>query len=94
LRGARSIAAGSTQPLKEAAVAQGAGLAGKHRHEVPGVIKRVATAKCTGMLGDNASVWRMTTALAATEYLLLSNRTRQVFETDAGTAWNPSNLPA
>jgi hypothetical protein len=22
------------------------------------------------------------------------NRTRQVFETDAGTAWNPSNLPA
>ena len=31
---------------------------------------------------------------AATEYLLLSKRTRQVFETDAGTAWNPSNRPA
>jgi magnesium-transporting ATPase (P-type) len=29
-----------------------------------------------------------------TEYLLLSKRTRQVFETDAGTAWNPSNRPA
>ena len=28
-----------------------------------------------------------------TEYLLLSKRTRQVFETDAGTAWNPSNRP-
>jgi hypothetical protein len=24
----------------------------------------------------------------------VSKRTRQVFETDAGTAWNPSNLPA
>jgi hypothetical protein len=32
--------------------------------------------------------------VAATEYLLLSKRTRQVFETDAGTAWNPSNRPA
>jgi len=32
--------------------------------------------------------------LAATEYFLLSKRTRQVFETEAGTAWNPSNLPA
>jgi hypothetical protein len=34
------------------------------------------------------------TALAVTEYLLLSKRTRQVFETEAGTAWNPSNRPA
>ena len=34
------------------------------------------------------------TALAATEYLLLSKRTRQVLETDAGTAWKPSNRPA
>ena len=33
-------------------------------------------------------------ALAATEYLLLSKRTKQVFETDAGTAWKPSNRPA
>jgi hypothetical protein len=26
--------------------------------------------------------------------LLLSKRTRQVFETDAGTEWKPSNRPA
>src|SRR3954471_20857685 len=45
----------------------------------------------------SAYAWTSTgrpTALAATEYLLLSKRTRQVFETDAGTAWNPSNRPA
>jgi hypothetical protein len=30
------------------------------------------------------------TALALTEYRLLSNRTRQVFDTEAGSAWNPS----
>ena len=36
----------------------------------------------------------MPTARAATEYLLLSNRTRQVFSnTDAGTEWKPSNRP-
>jgi hypothetical protein len=34
------------------------------------------------------------TALAATEYLLLSNRTRKVFDTAAGTAWKPSSRPA
>jgi hypothetical protein len=28
-----------------------------------------------------------------TEYLLLSNRTRQVFDTEAGKAWNPSKRP-
>lgn len=28
---------------------------------------------------------------AGCEYLLLSKRTRQVFETDAATAWKPSN---
>src|SRR6202035_2434124 len=31
------------------------------------------------------------TAREATEYLLLSKRTRQVLETDACVAWNPSN---
>ena len=35
----------------------------------------------------------MPTALALTEYLLLSNRTRQVFDTEAGSAWNPSKRP-
>ena len=33
------------------------------------------------------------TALALTEYLLLSKRTRQVFDTEAGSAWNPSKRP-
>jgi hypothetical protein len=32
--------------------------------------------------------------LALTEYLLLWNRTGQVFETNAGSAWNPSKRPA
>src|SRR4029453_19327563 len=32
-------------------------------------------------------------ALALTEYLLLSKRTRQVFETDACTSWKPSKRP-
>lgn len=34
------------------------------------------------------------TALPGTEYLLLPKRTRQVFETDAITAWKPSKRPA
>src|SRR5260370_34239436 len=33
------------------------------------------------------------TAREATEYLLVSNRPRQVFETEACVAWNPSNGP-
>jgi hypothetical protein len=33
------------------------------------------------------------TALSLTEYLLLSNRTWQVFDTEAGKAWNPSKPP-
>ena len=32
-------------------------------------------------------------APALTEYLFLSKRTRQVFDTEAGRAWNPSNRP-
>lgn len=31
------------------------------------------------------------TAPSASEYLLLSSHTRQVLETDAGTAWKPPN---
>jgi hypothetical protein len=34
------------------------------------------------------------TAFAATEYLLLSKRARQVLEIEAGTAWKPSKRPA
>ena len=33
------------------------------------------------------------TARASTEYRFFSNRTRQVLDTDAGTAWNPSKGP-
>ena len=33
------------------------------------------------------------TALALTEYLFVSNRTRHVFDTEAGSAWNPSKRP-
>jgi hypothetical protein len=36
---------------------------------------------------------RLPDKLAATEYLLSSKRTKRVFETDAGAAWNPSNRP-
>src|SRR6202022_823118 len=48
----------STSPwdLEGRTVAQSAGLAGEHRHVVPGVINRVATAKGAGMFGDNAPV--------------------------------------
>ncbi len=45
-------------------------------------------------VGIGLDLNRAPTALAATEYLLLSKRTRQVLETDAGTAWKPSNGPA
>jgi hypothetical protein len=34
------------------------------------------------------------TALDSTEYLLLSKRTVQVFNTDAGMQWKPSKRPA
>ena len=34
------------------------------------------------------------TALDSTEYLLLSKRTVQVFDTDAGMQWKPSKRPA
>jgi hypothetical protein len=45
-------------------------------------------------LGLGVNVDGRPTALALTDYLLLSNRTRQVFETEAGSAWNPSKRPA
>jgi hypothetical protein len=45
-------------------------------------------------LGVGVNVDGRPIALAVTEVLLLSNRTRQVFETEAGSAWNPSKRPA
>ena len=110
LRRTRSIAAGSTQSLKGGAVAQGTGLASEHRHVVPRVINQPCRhgRMNEGAQRQYGPSWRIMMAirigvnfdgtirqrLAATEYLLLSKRTKQVFETDAGTAWNPSNLPA
>jgi hypothetical protein len=44
-------------------------------------------------LGVGVNVDRRPTAPALSEYLLLSNRTRQVFETEAGSAWNPLKRP-
>jgi hypothetical protein len=89
------------------AVAQGAGFAGEHGYVMPGVVARLAATERTRMLGYDPTVLadydavgigmnldRPSTALAATEDLLLSKRTRRVLETDAGTAWNPSNRAA
>jgi hypothetical protein len=59
------------------------------------------------MLGDNLAVLADYDAVGigldldgptdcpgGTEYLLLSKRTRQVFDTAAGVLWKPSNRPA
>ena len=90
------MAAASTQSFEGGAVAQSAGM--------PRVVDRVAAGERAGVLGDDPAVLAdhdavhisidstgRPTALAATEYLLLSKRARQVLETDAG---KPSNRPA
>ena len=59
-------------------------------HPSPASINRFAAPDQTDWVSGREG---RPTALAATEYLLLSKRTKQVFETDAGTAWNPSNRP-
>src|SRR3954464_6159082 len=83
---------GRQHPILEGcAVAQGAGLAGEHRDVMPGVIERIAATERAGMLTHDPPVLTdydavrigmnptgRPTALAATEYLLLSKRTRQV----------------
>lgn len=69
---------------------------------MPGIEYGLIAAEGTGMLADDTLVLAdldalcvgtqldRPTAEAATEYSLFSKRTRQVRETDAGTAWNPS----
>ena len=42
--------------LEGCAVAQSAGLAGEHRHVMPGVVDSLAAPERSGMLGDNAPV--------------------------------------
>jgi hypothetical protein len=72
---------------------------------MPGVVDRVAAAERAGMFANDPPVLADHdaagismnldgTPLAATEYLLLSKRTKQVFDTGASTAGNPSNRPA
>jgi hypothetical protein len=70
-----------------------------------GLIKQ-STAELARMLGHDPAVLAdcdaigvrtstgRPTALATSEYLLLSKHTRWVFETDAGTAWHLLNTPA
>ena len=48
---------GRQHPILEGrAVAQSAGLAGKHRHVMPGVVDRLAAAERAGMLADDPAV--------------------------------------
>lgn len=44
-------------------------------------------------IGESLDLDRAADGAQATEYLLVSNRTKQVFETAACVAWNPSNAP-
>jgi len=88
--------------LERRAVPERPRLPGQDRHVMPGIVNRLAAAEAAAMLRDLPSVLADDDALgigmnfdgAADEYLLLSNRTRQVFDTEAGTAWKPSNRPA
>ena len=73
---------------------------------MPRVIDGLVAAEAPGMLGDDLAVLADDDAIGVGMdldrtadgarrqlYLLLSKRTRQVFDTDAGTAWKPSNGP-
>ena len=91
--------------LERRPIAQGARLARQNRHIMPGIVDRLAPAVAAAVFGHRASILAdddpigvgvdvdELTALALTEYLLLSNRTRQVFDTEAGNAWKPSKRP-
>ena len=65
---------------------------------MPRIVDRLASAIAAGVFRDDAPILadhdpigismdfdRRPTVLAVTEYLLLSRRTRQVFDTEAGT---------
>jgi len=52
-----TLQAGRQQPVFErSAVAQRAGLPGEHRHVVPGIVDRLATAEATSMFADDRAV--------------------------------------
>ena len=92
---------GRQHPVFEGStVAQGAGFAGEHRHIMPGVVDGIAAAKGSWVLGNDASILTDYDAIGIGLNLDRSSdcagcdRTRQVFETDAVTAWKPSKRPA
>jgi hypothetical protein len=71
---------------------------------MPGIVDRLAAAEAASMLAHDRAVLadrhtigigldldRSADGTRGAEYLLLSNRTRQVFETDAWIALKPSN---
>lgn len=87
-------------------VTQSAGLARQNRHIMPGVVDRLASSVAARMFGHHApfladddpigvgvDIHGASDRTGLTEYLLLSNRIRQVFDTEAGRAWNRSKRP-
>ena len=73
---------------------------------MPGIVGDLVAPEAAGVLADDNAVLldndaigvgvdvdRPANRLGNTEYLLLSKRTRQVFETEALFVWKPSNTP-
>src|ERR1700733_6343857 len=92
--------------LERRAVAQSARLASQNRNVMPRIVYGCAASIAAWMFRHDAPVLADHDALGvgvnvdgaadragAPEYLLLSNRTRHVFDTEAGSAWNPSKRP-
>ena len=103
----RPRAPGRTQSRERCPVLESSWLAGQDGNVVPGIVDGLVAAEPAGMLGDDLAVLADHDAVGIgldfdgptdrpgrTEYLLLSKRTRQVFETAAGVLWKPSNRPA
>ncbi len=92
--------------LEWRAVAKGAGFAGQYGDVMQRIVDGPAAAEgaivaphdpailpAFQSAGTGAELDR-TAGRASTGYLLLSKRAGQVLDTDAGTAWKPSNGPA
>ena len=87
-------------------VAQRTRLAGEHRHVVPRIVDRPATAKRSGMFGDDPPFLAGHDAVGigmdfdgtpdgvgGHGVFVVVEAHQAVFETDAGTEWKPSNRP-
>lgn len=83
---------------QRSAIAQSTGFASENRDIVPGIIDGIPTAEAAPVLSDrrpvllddnsvSVGVNLDRSAVDKTEYLLLSKRTVQVFDTEAGTQW-------